>query len=78
LALVVFFLNLFFIFSKKKLKKKAGIFGRAAPHRKGSGGTKIKTAENPLDKVHCKKRFSIFPSPAGMSLTIDQTLPGLK
>jgi hypothetical protein len=58
-----------FIFSKKKLKKKAGIFGRAAPHRKGSGGTKIKTAENPLDKVHCKKRLSIFPSPAGMSLT---------
>jgi len=40
------------ILSKKKLKKKAGIFGRAAPHRKGSGGTKIKTAENPLDKVY--------------------------
>jgi len=40
------------ILSKKKLKKKAGIFGRAAPCRKGSGGTKIKTAENPLDKVY--------------------------
>jgi len=40
------------ILSKKKLKKKAGIFGRAAPNRKGSGGGKIKTAENPLDKVY--------------------------
>jgi len=40
------------ILSKKKLKKKAGIFGRKAPCRKGSGGTKIKTAENPLDKVY--------------------------
>ena len=26
------------ILSKKKLRKKAGIFGRAAPKRKGSGG----------------------------------------
>lgn len=40
------------ILSKKKLKKKAGIFGRAAPHRKGSGGTKLKQTENPLDKVY--------------------------
>jgi len=40
------------ILSKKKLRKKAGIFGRAAPHRKGSGGAKIKKAENPLDKVY--------------------------
>jgi len=40
------------ILSKKKLKKKAGIFGRAAPHRKGSAGTKIKKPENPLDKVY--------------------------
>ena len=35
------------ILSKKKLRKKAGIFGRAAPKRKGSGGCdrnkKIKT-----------------------------------
>jgi len=40
------------ILSKSKLRKKAGIFGRKAPNRKGSGGTKIKTAENPLDKVY--------------------------
>lgn len=40
------------ILSKKKLKRKAGIFGRNAPHRKGSGGTKLKQTENPLDKVY--------------------------
>jgi len=40
------------ILSKKKLRKKAGIFGRAAPNRKGSGGAAIKKAENPLDKVY--------------------------
>lgn len=40
------------ILSKKKLRKKAGIFGRAAPNRKGSGGASIKKAENPLDKVY--------------------------
>jgi len=40
------------ILSKKKLRKKAGIFGRAAPKRKGSGGASIKKAENPLDKVY--------------------------
>jgi hypothetical protein len=39
------------ILSKKKLRKKAGIFGRAAPIRKGRGGSQIKKAENPLDKV---------------------------
>ena len=40
------------ILSKKKLRKKAGIFGRAAPVRKGSSGALIKKAENPLDKVN--------------------------
>ena len=40
------------ILSKKKLQKKAGIFGRIAPTRKGSGGRLIKKAENPLDKVY--------------------------
>lgn len=40
------------ILSKKKLRKKAGIFGRAAPNRKGSGGARLKQAENPLDKVY--------------------------
>merc|ERR1719225_612649 len=40
------------ILSKKKLRKKAGIFGRAAPKRKGSGGASIKAPENPLQKVH--------------------------
>ena len=39
------------ILSKKKLRKKAGIFGRAAPIRKGRSGAQIKKAENPLDKV---------------------------
>ena len=55
------FLGLIFIFltlqamkilSKKKLQKKAGIFGRVAPTRKGPGGRLIKKAENPLDKVN--------------------------
>jgi len=40
------------ILSKKKLRKKAGIFGRKAPVRKGSDGALIKKAENPLDKVY--------------------------
>jgi len=40
------------ILSKKKLRKKAGIFGRAAPNRKGIGGKIVKKAENPLDKVY--------------------------
>ena len=40
------------ILSKKKLRKKAGIFCRAAPVRKGSSGGLIKKAENPLDKVY--------------------------
>ena len=40
------------ILSKKKLQKKAGIFGRIAPTRKGPGGRLIKKAENPLDKVN--------------------------
>merc|ERR1719410_2392034 len=40
------------ILSKKKLQKKAGIFGRIALTRKGSGGRLIKKAENPLDKVY--------------------------
>ena len=40
------------ILSKKKLRKKAGIFGRKAPVRKGSGGSLIKKSENPLDKVY--------------------------
>jgi len=40
------------ILSKKKLQKKAGIFGRIAPTRKGAGGRVIKKSENPLDKVY--------------------------
>ena len=40
------------ILSKKKLQKKAGIFGRIAPTRKGAGGRIIRKAENPLDKVY--------------------------
>lgn len=40
------------ILSKKKLQKKAGIFGRIAPTRKGAGGRLIKKSENPLDKVY--------------------------
>ena len=40
------------ILSKKKLRKKAGVFGRAAPIRKVRGGAQIKKAENPLDKVN--------------------------
>ena len=34
------------ILSKKKLRKKAGIFGRAAPKRKGSGGHKLNVHAN--------------------------------
>merc|ERR1719232_495434 len=40
------------ILSKKKLQKKAGIFGRIAPTRKGAGGRLIKKSENTLDKVY--------------------------
>jgi hypothetical protein len=29
----------------------------------------LASVEDDLKKVHCKKRFAIFPSPAGMSLT---------
>lgn len=38
------------ILSKKKLQKKAGIFGRRPPPRKGAAGAK--KPENPLDKVY--------------------------
>jgi len=38
------------ILSKKKLQKKAGIFGRRPPPRKGAAG--VKKPENPLDKVY--------------------------
>jgi len=38
------------ILSKKKLQKKAGIFGRRPPPRKGAAG--LKKPENPLDKVY--------------------------
>ena len=37
------------ILSKKKLQKKAGIFGRRPPPRNGAAG--VKKPENPLDKV---------------------------
>ena len=40
------------ILSKKKLRKKAGIFGRKTPVRKASDGALIKKAENPLEKVY--------------------------
>jgi len=38
------------ILSKKKLQKKAGIFGRRPPPRKGGAG--VTKPENPLDKVY--------------------------
>jgi [calcium/calmodulin-dependent protein kinase] kinase len=38
------------ILSKKKLQKKAGVFGRRPPPRKGATG--VKKPENPLDKVY--------------------------
>ena len=53
------------ILSKKKLQKKAGIFGRVAPTRKGPGGRLIKKAENPLDKVNnilCCQKYLMIPS----------------
>ena len=53
------------ILSKKKLQKKAGIFGRVAPTRKGPGGRLIKKAENPLDKVNnilCCQKYLTIPS----------------
>ena len=57
------------ILSKKKLRKKAGIFGRAAPNRKGSGGASIKKAENPLDKVSITVSI-IVSITVGISLSI--------
>ena len=46
-----------YLFSKTRLKKKAGVFGRAAPNRKGSNGMKIKKPENPLDKVKIHQKY---------------------
>ena len=40
------------ILSKKKLRKKAGIFGRTAPIRKSVSGEQIRKIENPLDKIY--------------------------
>jgi hypothetical protein len=34
----------------------------------GGRGERGEMRERP-EKIHCKKRFAIFPSPAGMSLT---------
>ena len=48
----ILFMQAMKILSKKKLQKKAGIFGRIAPTRKGAGGRVIKKSENPLDKVY--------------------------
>ena len=39
------------ILSKKKLKRKAGLFGRALPKRKAPGGADRKISESPLIKV---------------------------
>ena len=39
------------ILSKKKLKRKAGVFGRALPKRKAPGGADRKISESPLLKV---------------------------
>ena len=39
------------ILSKKKLKRKAGMFGRALPKRKAPGGADRKISESPLLKV---------------------------
>jgi len=40
------------ILSKKKLKRKGGIFGRKLPNRKAPGGAERKPSENPLQKVY--------------------------
>jgi len=40
------------ILSKKKLKRKGGIFGRNLPNRKAPGGGERKQSENPLQKVY--------------------------
>jgi serine/threonine protein kinase len=40
------------ILSKRKLKKKGGLFGRALPNRKAPGGADRKMSENPLQKVY--------------------------
>lgn len=40
------------ILSKKKLKRKGGIFGRRLPNRKAPGGGERKQSENPLQKVY--------------------------
>ncbi len=40
------------ILSKKKLKRKAGLFGRQLPNRKTAGGATRKISESPLHKVY--------------------------
>jgi len=40
------------ILSKKKLKRKGGIFGRKLPNRQAPGGAIRKPSENPLQKVY--------------------------
>jgi len=40
------------ILSKKKLKRKGGIFARRLPNRKAPGGAERKQSENPLQKVY--------------------------
>ena len=45
------------ILSKKKLKRKAGLFGRALPKRKAPGGADRKISESPLIKVSSEFRY---------------------
>ena len=53
------------ILSKKKLKRKAGMFGRALPKRKTPGGADRKISESPLLKVR-----SCAPFTQSLSLSI--------
>ncbi len=43
--------------------KNAGVMDDLSMTRKGGG-----ERDNREEGIHCKKRFAIFPSPAGMSL----------
>lgn len=47
------------ILSKKKLRKKAGIFGRAAPKRKGSGGCDRNKKSKLFKKENSQRLFHL-------------------
>ena len=55
---MMFLIQAMKILSKKKLKRKAGLFGRALPKRKAPGGADRKISESPLLKVGANFLFN--------------------